>query len=221
MYADRTNLGFDPSVTLRKGEDDTTQYDIIVRTDTGDGLVYRTLELLSSPGIEYTVGRGTRVWKAVKIENGVSTGEPVALKDTWVDCFREREANINARIRNSTTLETPSRLLAQSLLTVLCHGDVFVYGKEDRTRILRDHGSTSPHETNRSRKDQTPATYQVHYRIVFREIGRDLDSTTSLAVIFSVLMRVAYGVYVCRFLSLMTHCNFRSYGYARVRLGSW
>lgn len=197
MYAEPHHLGFDPTMTRLENGDGTAQYDIMVRTDTGEELVYRTIELLSTPDVAYTVGRGTRVWKAIKTEHGHITGEPVALKDCWVDSHREREGIINARIRAAATLPTPAYIIPRSLLTVLCHGDVVVSGIEDRTRVLQVHEEAaipSPRgSSDDSSLDASSVSEQVHYRIVFQEVGRDLTETTSLCVIFRALMDAANG----------------------------
>lgn len=107
VYAEPQDVGFDPTMTLLKQEDGTARYDILVRSETGEEQLYRTLELLHNQGAEYLVGRGTRVWKAVKIENGEEVGEPVVLKDAWVDHHRKREGTINSSTQESDNLRSP------------------------------------------------------------------------------------------------------------------
>ncbi|KAF7795043.1 hypothetical protein EIP86_006187 [Pleurotus ostreatoroseus] len=178
-----------PSTVFRNN--DASVWDLHKREDTALPDSYFIDEKISNVN-----SRGTRVWKAVKVENGTVIGDPVALKDCWVDSHREREGNINARIRSSATLEVPTRILPLSLMTVLCHGDVLVSGTKDSTRILRSHESGPSHSrgTNDNREHQSSPAHQIHYRIVFQEIGSDLDGATSLWVIFRALMDAAYGL---------------------------
>ncbi|KAF7790466.1 hypothetical protein EIP86_001421 [Pleurotus ostreatoroseus] len=91
-FARPDQLGWDP--TMERVEiGDQAQYQITVHSSDGDTLNYRTLGVLSDSGASRLLSRGTRVWKAVRIVNGEETGEPVALKDVWVDSDREREGD--------------------------------------------------------------------------------------------------------------------------------
>lgn len=272
-------------MTLIKQEDRLpARYNILVRSETGEEQLYRTLELLHKQDAEYLVGRGTRVWKAVKIENGEEVGEPVVLKDAWVDHYREREDSISARVRKSAIDGVHRDLFDAGLLTILSHGDVFVAGLQDRTPLLPrntessfgndligggdapainnnvhndatqdkasgvddrlyasavgQHGRGSTQDTclevskdniaraldatvdervdDGSRKDKAPEhdnadghkstaihehdssersepSYQVHYRIVFKEVGKPLNTISSLFSVFKALREVAYS----------------------------
>ncbi|KAJ3552850.1 hypothetical protein NM688_g3932 [Phlebia brevispora] len=189
LFADHPQLGYDPTMTPVSQEDGSTQYPITVRTQEGEEHVYQTMQLLSESSVDRLIGRGTRVWKAIEIQNGQETGDPVALKDAWVDSHREREGIIDSRIRSAPT--TGPRLRAMSLLTVLHHGDVFIGDAQDRTLVLQEAESSSvPITTLRKRSER----YQVHYRIVCKEIGTPLYEATSLATVFRTLKEVAYGL---------------------------
>ena len=74
--------------------DGTTQYEISVRSTAGDVAVYRTIQSLDESGNSHLLGRGTRVWKAVRVQDGRDIGSPVALKDAWVEGSRQREGSI-------------------------------------------------------------------------------------------------------------------------------
>ena len=116
-------------------DDGSHQYDISVTQTDGTSQVYRTKDILSDSGGVYLQGRGTRVWKAIRVEDGVETGDIVALKDSWVDEYREREALLNARIRNAAGTEADRKRLGEMTVQVLAHGDVYVGGTLDRTRM--------------------------------------------------------------------------------------
>ena len=201
-YAEFHALGFDPTVVLVEVPGSPLQYDITVASGTPEQQVYRTAGVLADPGSQYVVGRGTRVWKARRLDTqtGEVVGEPVALKDAWVDSHREREGDINQRIRTSAaSLPDVNRArLEQLLLTVVCHGDVIIDGVQDRTRPCTDRNpATGLHDSSPKRiKHQHPAPLQVaqtHYRIVFREVGKSLREESSLPVVFSALADTCEG----------------------------
>lgn len=258
VYAEPREVGFDPTMTLVKQDDEPARYDILVRSEAGEEQIYRTLELLHDQGAEYLVGRGTRVWKAVKIENGEEVGDPVVLKDAWVDHHREREGSINARVRESAIHSTHRGLFDMGLLTILSHGDVFVAGVQDRTPLLvqddrrigdvtvgghdtvatdergdvesatqegasgnyiasghdgftvqeqapgddivGDRGVTAADKHLNDDPANSQLLYQVHYRIVYKEVGRPLGTLTSLYSIFKALREVTYSTsyLICR-----------------------
>ena len=114
------------------------QCDIDVRVADGTYQTYRTKQLLSDAGGVYLQGRGTRVWTAVRLENGSETGELVALKDSWVDEYREREGSLNHRIRRAAVLQEDRDKLDDSIVRVALYGDVYVAGVPDCTRMVPD-----------------------------------------------------------------------------------
>ena len=136
LFAEEQDLGFDPTMTVYKTLDDgTRQYDISVRQTDGTCQIYRTKGILSDNGGVYLQGRGTRVWSAVRVEDGVEIGDVIALKDSWVDEYREREALLNARIQDSANSEDDRQRLGEMTVQVLSYGDVYVHGGLDRTRM--------------------------------------------------------------------------------------
>ena len=77
---------------LTNGQDNTEpRYEVTVRAPTGEETCYRTIKLLSAAATAHLLGKGTRVWKAVRLVDGEPTGDPVVLKDSWVDEDRRRE----------------------------------------------------------------------------------------------------------------------------------
>ena len=188
------------------------QYDITLHAEDGKNRVYRTQEVLSEP--TSARGKGTWVWKAVSLEEGVELGEPVVLKDCWMERGRPSEGDIMERI--CATLRPPlgHDQPSLSLLTIECHGDVFLDDSRDVldcTRSLGDmafapylllpvsgrshsaDGSTTTTESTTTDEDdvshrhwKTPIP-RSHYRIVFKELCTPLSDETSPVTIFSAL----------------------------------
>lgn len=139
LFAEEHDLGYDPTMSVHRTlEDGSRQYDIAVRHEDGICQTFRTKSLLSNGGGCYLHGRGTRVWEAVRLENGMETDELVALKDSWVDGYREREAVVNARIRGSATSSDERDKLDRLMLPIAAHGDVYISGTLDCTRLCSD-----------------------------------------------------------------------------------
>lgn len=70
------------------------------------------------------VSRGTRVFQARRLEsNGNEVGDPVVVKDIWMDDDRDREGDIIRKVCESLS-EEDRPLLDKHLLTVLSHGNV-------------------------------------------------------------------------------------------------
>lgn len=207
-------------MTLLKQEDRTARYDILVRSETGEEQLYRTLELLHDQAAEYLLGRGTRVWKAMKIEHGEEVGEPVALKDAWVDHFREREGDIDTRIRNSVVHGSQSEALSLGLLTIVSHGDVLVAGAQDSTRSLPVDRTIAGDDPVAGGSKNSCPPYQVHYRLVYKEVGTPLHSVTSLSTAFRALRDVTRSAYcVVNVVSCNSTANSFS-GFTSLRLGA-
>ena len=164
------------------------QYDMVVRSQNGEECVYRTSRLLFNGGSENVLSKGTRVWEALRVDptSGATLGEPVAIKDSWVGQYREREGSILARIHESAALldEADRACLKDSLVTVVDHGDVIVGGEGDFTR------STVWKNTrgfNKIRYGTYAPVVQAHYRAVYKEVCRPLCSEASLATAFAAI----------------------------------
>ena len=172
--------------------DGRLQYDITVRSAGGDEEVYRTHGLLGSGGGDI-ISRGTLVWKAVRLDHGVEVGEPVALKDVWVDDWRPREGSIHAKIIEEAQGDPDKERLKSMMLTVLIHGDVAVEGAPDRTRVLPGEEI----DVGQDPMAHSPPLYhrhmRVHYRIVFKEVCKTLAFETSANVILKALADMCYG----------------------------
>ena len=84
-------MGFDPTVTLFRHPSGETSFDIVVRSAHEEDAVYRTNATLFDAGHDQLLGRGTRVWKAARLDkdSGQSTAKTVVLKDSWVDADRK------------------------------------------------------------------------------------------------------------------------------------
>ena len=145
LYADESDLGFDSTMAVHNTlEDGTQQYDIGVRLVDGTYQTYRTKGLLANNGGVYLQGRGTRVWEAVRLENGYETDGVVALKDSWVDDYREREGSINARILRGLASHEERAQLGETIIQVPAYGDVHVAELPDRTRVMPSVPSGGP-----------------------------------------------------------------------------
>ena len=188
-------LGFDPTMIPFKADNGSIQYTIDVTSAGGATETYRTTSILFDGGSDVLFGHGTRVWKAVKLDSlGHPSGQPVALKDSWVDGYREREGDISSRIRESSlSLSHDDRTcLNELLLTVVGHGDVRTFGSADCTRhifINDDEEPTAAAELNA----KSHHAGKVHYRIVFAEIGKPLHEETSLRAIYGALEGACIG----------------------------
>lgn len=79
-----------------EGTTNPLQYYITVNDSLGSKHVYKTVDIESSIGAEALRGRGTRVWRAVPWDKSTSAqiGNPVALKDCWVDQTRALEGDV-------------------------------------------------------------------------------------------------------------------------------
>ncbi len=178
----------------------STQYEIIVRSESGEEKTYRTLDSLSDSSTEQLLGRGTRVWKAIRTQDGKDCGEPVALKDAWVDHDRGREGDVFTRLRQSSISAAHTVVLDKCFLTVQCHGDVFISDHQDCTWISPISQAT-PTVSHAPVVGPSGAIFadipqdrrQVHYRVVFEEIGKPLSRETSLCTVFKILADAAVG----------------------------
>ncbi|KAF7790468.1 hypothetical protein EIP86_001423 [Pleurotus ostreatoroseus] len=202
-YAKPDQIGRDSTMAPRT-DDGKPQYDIQVRSSDGSCTLYRTLDVLSDSGAVRVVSRGTRVWKAVKIENGMPTGAPVALKDAWVDSSRHREGYIHSQVLQSNYLSKERPKFQRYFVTVQTHGDVFQGDEQDRTLDLDivdtststggsgdEHASGSPHP---HAAIKAGPHFQIHYRIIYGEVGEPLAETTSLRKVFMALMHTVQGI---------------------------
>ena len=166
----------------------TTQYDITVRSGRDGEHIYRTMDIVFDAGSDRLLSRGTRVWKAIRIQNGAPVGNPVVLKDAWVSTGRQREGDIDARIRRSamTLHEDDHARLVDMLLTVLAHGDVVVANAPDRTADLA--------ETLKRKRYGRLGPSQTHYRIVYREVCTPLRDELSLQVVYKAVGDICCGM---------------------------
>ena len=109
MYAKPEELGWDPTIT-RQRIDGHTCYNITVDAFKGKRtvpIVFHTEQTLSDLAADALHGRGTRVFKAHKLNctSGQMEGEPVTIKDIWVDDDRDREGWIRANIEEGADEE--------------------------------------------------------------------------------------------------------------------
>ncbi|KAF7790439.1 hypothetical protein EIP86_001394 [Pleurotus ostreatoroseus] len=211
-YADPCQLGWDMSMTPLE---DGRNFDIRIDSLDGTQCVYRTQKLLSCPGPFEFRGKGTRVWKAVLLDKGTPQGDPIILKDAWVDADRETEGAILDNIRAipvNTETHAP-KYLEDAFPTTICHGYVFVDADKthvDSVRLLSpaDDLTAEEHEnilpfglrssiqsTRLAGSPEPVGRWLAHYRIVFKEVGRPLSREQSLPAIFKTLAQIAYALH--------------------------
>ncbi|KAJ3556307.1 hypothetical protein NM688_g2099 [Phlebia brevispora] len=210
-FAELCELGWDPTMSPVLSST-PTQYDITVRSENGELTVYRTLELLSDGNAETLLSRGTRVWKAVKLVDGEPTGDPVALKDVWVDSSRAYEGDVLSDFFSTdfASKEVENEDIQKHFITMQTHGAVFAAGRRDRTPsfFVSTVGSPDPDpgvptETQTGtgvhvptvRKRQPVLQPLIHYRIVFTEVGDALSDATTLHAAFSALADAVQGLF--------------------------
>ena len=180
-------------------DDGAKQYDITVRTEGGVNQVYRTKSVLSDRGDSNLLGGGTRVWAAVRVENGEERGELVALKDSWVDAQREREGSLNFKIRAAGTTQQEHNQIDGAVVRVLAYGDVHVAGVRDCTKEALT--SARLHVVPRASVTDIliplvvseNSRIQVHSRVVYADIGQPIDRPVSVTEFFSSLAQAAQG----------------------------
>ena len=134
-------MGWDPTIVRLPPEDTDDdlecQYEITVYdSPTGEDIVYRTLELISSIAADGITGRGTRVWSAYR--KGTSPTETKVIKDYWVDVDRTWEGHIYSAIRDDAKVlpEKDQARLHRHLPTIDSHGDVLLRHATDVTSAL-------------------------------------------------------------------------------------
>ncbi|KAJ3558270.1 hypothetical protein NM688_g1023 [Phlebia brevispora] len=203
LNAGPADIGLDTTMVLLDNEE---RYDINLHSTDLRLNTYRTINPIFTGDQQLLRYNGTRVWMAVKVVDGQEIGDPVVLKDVWVDPNRRAEgASIEELCRAAR--DTEHQLDADSsFITVECHSDVYFDSKHGR---LLDYTRSPVRSTYddlvRSREDLLGGTtaretrphnvrhhYRlVHYRIVFREVCRSLAEERSLATIFKALARIA------------------------------
>ncbi len=170
---------------LHAGDIEGLQYDIKVQTHDGEEVIYRTVMLLSDSGAQSLHGRGTRVWKVMRVKDGEAFGDPVVLKDSWVDLDGPREGAILQEICGMAASEPVDKTLSDALLTVECYGDVVIDGDSDRyidrtTRMnlseLPAHGSDTDAAAI---KLLLHCHHKMHHRVVFKEICKTIHQLPS------------------------------------------
>lgn len=176
---------------------DGRNFDITVRSDDGRVSIYRTLEVMSTSGSKALHGRGTRVWKAVPLLDGKADGDPVVLKDVWMDHGEQPEGAKIEAIRTAERKTEFDDFVDRLFLTVKQAGNVFVGDNLDRTRdlVTEDRPSTaSPFDAKSDDSvHEKRGLRKVHFRIVFAEVCYTIHRERSLSTVFEVLGYAAMG----------------------------
>src|ERR1700722_14511554 len=222
-FASEIDLGWDPSIQ-RVLVDGKMCYEIKVHEKQDEQIfqsVYRTFKVVSDVGAIGLRGRGTRVFLAHPLdENGEVDGDPVVLKDVWVDVTRPREGQIREALLEAAD-EQDREVLKTHTMTIQDSGDVFINGEPDNTHtMLRKlsipnratfclqpavhlprnsylgEGENSQRDYAFQRAPHSPhRTYpdKVHHRVVFREIGTPIDMLRNLKDVRAVMVDIVRG----------------------------
>lgn len=102
------------------------QYDISVRSHTGEWSTYRTHQ---TPIYHWCGGVTSPVWQVKKLKNKRTAGPLLVLKDSWIDSNRDGEDIVLENILASAENEGQRSFLENCKVT---HGDVYVGNKIDR-----------------------------------------------------------------------------------------
>ncbi|GJE95867.1 fungal protein kinase domain-containing protein [Phanerochaete sordida] len=224
-YGSPTELGFDESI--RRLPDG--QFDIDVRDNQGGVNTYRTIKVLSNIGADALRGRGTRVWLVNPLTRAgrCDRKRQYVLKDCWIDSDRTNEGDLMNSVLTTAAGHLQEHL-NQILLHPITHGRVYAGEVEDHTHnvmfrgaplpnlldaiyvresplhvktnvvsSLRVQGAMAPEKAGK----KAPPRYsgKIHYRIVYREVGKTLRGVESMSEVFDHLVGVIRGVALLEF----------------------
>lgn len=150
-YAKSCELGIDATMTPISVSPAPEKYEIDMPNSVSangevEDVIVRTVRLINDDGVQYPLGRGTRVWEVERIVDGKvdETAEGRVLKESWVDEGRLREHEIWKRIMYGLDIEQLKQAAAVILLTPVAAGDVLIEGQTDSTRSLITRGADIP-----------------------------------------------------------------------------
>jgi len=208
---------------MTRAPGDPSQFIITVHSnDNKKERRFRTRKIISSFGTEPLRGRGTRVYEAIEVdEYGKEMGDPVVLKDIWIDHDRMREGTILAQLYEDAD-EDDKKLVKNHFLTTVCLGDVLIepsvaddtwvlmrglkttpgieHKLQEKPSMESKHkvasGSQSLRAMSRLHVPHPNLTYshKTHYRIVFKEKG--ITVLSSLRVVMGVLADIVTGAFL-------------------------
>ncbi|KAF9508105.1 hypothetical protein BS47DRAFT_1366195 [Hydnum rufescens UP504] len=116
---------------------DLTQFIIMVHPHDSNKLRrFHTRQIILLFGVEPLRGRGTHVFEAIRVdEGGKEKGDPVVLKDIWIDHDHLREGVILMQLYKEA--DEDDKLMQRHFLAAICHGDVLMEpGVPDNTQDL-------------------------------------------------------------------------------------
>lgn len=201
MHAKPHQLGWDNTMTPLP---DGLNFDITVHSH-GQDRTYRTQKLLFDRGSRILLGKATRVWQALLVENWDVTGPLVALKDCWVERGRTREGDNLRRIRHDILAVSPEDedFVGHLFPCPEWDGDVHI-GDEatlDLTRTISERPADSEPVADQGNSNErlresgaSPDENLVHYRLVLSPAGeKSVENETSPSKIFQTLAHAAAG----------------------------
>ena len=220
MYADETALGWDPTMERLSPRDHVGDVEYLIECGKAK---YRTVRLISDSGAGTIRGRGTRVWEVREVKgNGEEDPTPRALKDSWVDAWREREGKILESIREEAKQLPDAFDFDKYFMRAKAYSDVYIGGVQDNTHFaygrptftgkvdkspLEIESKTAKNTETRSQvrtKDvphvldtdahlSAKCAAKTHHRIVFTEVGKAIAEVESLALALLAMADVVKG----------------------------
>ncbi|KAJ3531368.1 hypothetical protein NM688_g7587 [Phlebia brevispora] len=192
LFAEPHELGWDTTMNPIPDPGDNMQYDFTVESSDGSKSLFRSLELIYGGESATRRRRGTRIWKVIRVIDGIPSGEPLVLKDSWIHEESEREGTTLRRIQDCNNTDDFQHNFSTHFLTVVRDGDVILHSS--RRPPSRDHSLHHVQVCRRNRQlgngtsDSSPLSgRKVHYRVVFKERCRPLHLDIPLSDVFRAL----------------------------------
>lgn len=178
-YASPTQLGYDPTATLRWSNEDW-HYDIELTTQLPDNSqrieIYKTVRVIYESANKFR-GRASRVYEAIVDDSkDPSISHRVVLKDSWINVDRPKEGDTHAKIMEGAEPEE------QELFTTLFqHGVVQINGMDDSTQDLILNGQTffDSYQKEKPKRDKEIHPFFKHRLLWAKEIDKLSEDSSS------------------------------------------
>ncbi len=142
------------------------------------------------------VGKGTRIWKVTRLEDGRISGKTAVLKDSWVDKDQPREGDTFHELRDATMPAENHKILMDALLTVENYGDVIIDPGRDAAypdRTIQLPCSPIPKCATSDSPKWSVGKHKIHHRVVFKEVCTPLRQLRPFRNIFKILGEACIG----------------------------
>lgn len=184
IYAEPQEIGLDVTMKLL---DDGRNYDIAVQGFDGTSRTYRTQELFFSQHPSQLINKVTRVWAAVRVENGQVCGDTVVLKDCWTGRTSLPEPMLLEKMHNSPRPPQYRPPECSLFVHVEDWGAVFMGDTPDTLDCTRRFNLTGiwvayPEDEDEfssgseaSEPSKKILSRQFHHRFVFKDVCTPMD----------------------------------------------